>query len=83
MQYRDSRILVRLEPNSNDLNDKSTIIAQAYSNPFTVYSAKKFPGMTGIWVRLSLFGVPSFVICRIYRAIKSFCETRTQDSYPE
>ncbi|KAI9318985.1 velvet factor, partial [Dichotomocladium elegans] len=27
-------------------NAKSRIIAQVYSDPFTVYSAKKFPGMT-------------------------------------
>ncbi|RCH84006.1 Velvet complex subunit 2 [Rhizopus azygosporus] len=27
-------------------NAKSKIVAQVFSDPFTVYSAKKFPGMT-------------------------------------
>ncbi|KAG1279658.1 hypothetical protein G6F66_011799 [Rhizopus arrhizus] len=39
--------LMKLVNSDFQENAKSKIVAQVFSDPFTVYSAKKFPGMTG------------------------------------
>ncbi|KAG2171675.1 hypothetical protein INT43_008055 [Umbelopsis isabellina] len=39
--------LIKLTSNDFITDAKANVIAQVFSDPFTVYSAKKFPGMTG------------------------------------
>ncbi|CAG8752551.1 23445_t:CDS:2 [Cetraspora pellucida] len=39
--------LMKLGTEDRLINTRTDIISTAFSNPFTVYSAKKFPGMTG------------------------------------
>lgn len=40
-------------------SDSSTVLAQVFTQPFTVFSAKKFPGVPRTFFRLSPAPLPS------------------------